>query len=254
MTSAKSHKSKKAGSGRPRSNSRRADAPPGQPELIPGTDLVPSPSSGAPADDLPPPSIAVAPEEGDPKKQFWYRKPDSKIRKKVEKILVMKAAGHKTSAIAKRLGTTEGTIRQDLYIAKRNGWLDDDGEPIDLEAELALNVDRKIVRNINASLDGQMTNWQTHEMTIAAAKGRGVFRNHERTDGGQAQAMPVVAIQVIRPEGMNISIGDIPEDQMGGVPAYLEGEVDPAVAELQEGGPDVDGAVAGRTGEGAGEA
>lgn len=162
----------------------------------------------------------------DPKKQWWYRPADSKARKLVEKIVVMRAAGHDDKEIAKRLHTTEGSVRQYVYVAKKNGWLDADDEPVDIESELALTIDRKIVRNIDASLDGNMTNWQTHEMTIAAAKGRGHFKTHEVSKNEGSSAMPVVAIQVIMPPvGAGDQLPEVREDQMGGVPAYTEGDI-----------------------------
>jgi hypothetical protein len=139
----------------------------------------------------------------------------------------MRAAGRSGREIAKRLGRTEAAIRQLVYIGRKNGWLDDDDEPVDLEAELAINVDRKVVRNINAALDGEMTNWQTHEMTIAAAKGRGVFKTHEVIKQEGTAALSVVAIQVVMPAvGASDQRPDIDEDQIGGLPAYLELEAD----------------------------
>lgn len=174
----------------------------------------------------PDPSTGV-PQGAAPEKQWWYRPADSKARKLVEKIVVMDAAGHTSKEIAKRLHTTEASVNQYRYLGKKNGWLKVDEESgeleaVDLEAELAMNVDRKIVRNIDASLDGQMTNWQTHEMTIAAAKGRGIFKNNDKAEG--VIGMPVVAIQVVMPA---VGMGDqtIKEDNIGGTPAYVEGEV-----------------------------
>lgn len=162
-----------------------------------------------------------------PEDQWWWRPRDSKARKVAEKIMVMRAAGHDDKAIAKRLKSTEGSIRQYVYLARKNGWLDDNDEPVDLELDLALNVDRKIVRNIGASLDGQMTNWQTHEMTIAAAKGRGVFKNHEVSKNEGGVSMAVVAIQVVMPPvGAGDQMPEINEEQMGGRAAYVEGDVD----------------------------
>lgn len=160
-----------------------------------------------------------------PKDQWWYRPPDSKARKVVEKIVVMREAGHSDKEIAKRLKSTEGSVRQYVYMARKNGWLTDDDEMVDVEFEAAMELDRKVVRNVSASLDGSMTNWQTHEMTIAAAKGRGIFK----TDKGEAagpQQLPIVAIQIVMPVlGEGDQLPEIGEDQMGGVPAYVEGEV-----------------------------
>jgi hypothetical protein len=102
----------------------------------------------------------------------------------------------------------------------------DEDEPVDLELELALSVDRKVVRNIGAALDGGVTNYQTHEMTIAAAKGRGIFKNHEVNKNDGAAQMAVVAIQVVMPPvGAADQLPQVKEDQMGGVPAYVDGDV-----------------------------
>ena len=163
------------------------------------------------------------PTELPAEKQAWYRKPDSETRKKAEKIAVMRLAGRRAVDIAKKLGISAGRVRVIEYLARKNGWYDDDDQPVDLEAELAYNTDRKIVRNINSSLDGQMTNWQTHEMTIAAARGRGVFKNHDKVQV-ESQQMTVVAIRVEMPA---IGAGDqtISEENVGGTPAYLDAAV-----------------------------
>lgn len=164
----------------------------------------------------------------EPKKQWWLRHPDSKARKHAEKIMVLRAAGHKDEAIAKKMKTTAGTVQQIVYIARKNGWLDDNDEPVDIEAEMAFDIDRKVVRNISSSLDGQMTNWQTHEMTLAAAKGRGHFKNHEASRGDSSEAvMQMVAIQIIMPPvGAGDQMPAVDEAQMGGVPAFLEGDIE----------------------------
>jgi len=167
----------------------------------------------------------LQPKELPKEKQSWYRPADSKARKLVDKIVVHRAAGRNDHDIAKLLKTTEQSIRQYVYLGKKNGWLDDEGEPVNVEAELALNIDAKVVRNISASLDGQMTNWQTHEMTIAAAKGRGMFKNHEKSEGGQPVMAPV-AIQIVMPalaEGQQRM--EIPANMIGGTPAFVDGEV-----------------------------
>jgi transposase len=165
----------------------------------------------------------MTPTEIEPTKQPWYRPPDSKARKAFEKIVVLRAAGHDDREIAKRLKTTEGSVRQYVYLAKKNGWSDDDGEPVDVEAEMTFNVERKIVRNISASLDGQMTNWQTHEMTLAAAKGRGIFKNHEKSEA-TTESMTVVAIKIEMP-AIGAVDQQIMEKNVGGTPNYVEGEV-----------------------------
>ena len=184
---------------------------------------VESPSSLVPATTASEASANTVPAELPREQQSWFRRPDSKLRKQAEKIAVMRAAGHKGPAIAKRMDTSEGNVRFVEWVARKNGWYDEDDQPVDIEAELAFSVDRKVVRNIDASLDGQMTNWQTHEMTIAAAKGRGIFKAEK--DNGQSMQLPIVAIQVVMPP---IGAGDqlvIDEGSIGGTPAYIEAEV-----------------------------
>lgn len=175
-----------------------------------------------------PAAVDTVPSPEPPARQWWYRPKDSKARKLVEKIVVMDVAGWKSADIAKKLKTTEGSINQYRYIGKKNGWIraGEDGEPevVDIEAELAMNVDRKIVRNIDASLDGHMTNWQTHEMTIQAAKGRGIFKG-DAAKSIAAGELPVVAIQIIMPP-VGVADQRIDETQIGGTPAYYEGEVE----------------------------
>jgi hypothetical protein len=168
------------------------------------------------------------PEEKPAEQQPWYRPPDSKARTKANQIAILTAAGHDDRAIAKKLKTTDASIRQYRYLAKKNGWVNDDGEPVDIEAEFAHSIDRKVVRNISASLDGRMMNHQQFDMTLAAAKGRGHFKNHTDAKQEQVGGMNVVAINVVMPvvgSEDQKQLTDIPESQVGGQPAYLEGEV-----------------------------
>ena len=160
-----------------------------------------------------------------PEDQWWFRAPDSKTRKTFEKIMILRTAGRTSKEIAKKLNTTEGNVDNVVYIARKNGWLNADDEVVDIELDLALDIDRKVVRNISAALDGNMTNWQTHEMTMAAAKGRGHFKNHEVSKNDGAAQMSVVAIQVVMPPvGAGDQLPQVEESQMGGEPAYLEAD------------------------------
>lgn len=202
-----------------------ADAPPSSALAVfaPSSSNPPlsSKDEGAGDNTRPPSDVDVAPPPVEvAENQYWYRPPDSKARKMFEKIAVMREAGRNDEEIAKKLKTTAASVRQYVYLAKKNGWADDEGEPVDLEAELALNIDRKVVRNINHVLDGGMQNWQAHEMTIAAAKGRGIFKSHDKTESGPV-GMPIVAIKV----EMVGATQPVVEANVGGVPAFIEGEV-----------------------------
>ena len=224
MTS-KSHKSRKTDD-EPQPRQRASKVNPFTDSITLGSSLVLSPSSEVPVATAAGPSDnsdATVPQEKPREEQSWYRKPDSKLRGQSAKIAVMRAAGHKTDAIAKRLKTSDANIRFVEFIARKNGWYDEDDQPVDVEAELAFDIDRKIVRNISASLDGQMTNWQTHEMTIQAAKGRGVFKSSDRQEA--PPQLQVVAIQVVMPS-IGVVDQQIVDANVGGTPAYLEGEVD----------------------------
>src|SRR5688572_24178669 len=96
-----------------------------------------------PPSDLPEASADTGIITEEPKKQWWWRPKDSKTRALAAKINVMRAAGRKDADIAKRLKTTEASVCQARYIARKNGWWDKDDEVVELEVELAMNVDRK---------------------------------------------------------------------------------------------------------------
>ena len=246
----KSHKATKTETpGKPRQRKSIAAMIGVPPVLLEGSSPVESPSSLVPvatasvapvdirASDVAPTQAIVAPiptegavepTTGIPQPvrredQPWYRPADSKFRKQSEKIAVHRAAGRKAPEIAKRMGTTEGNIRHIEYIARKNGWYDDDGEPVDLEADMAMSIDRKLVRNIDASLDGQMTNWQTHEMTLELMKRRKVVSDVEQ-GADPHTGLSVVAIRIEMPA---IGAGDqvFAEENVGGTPAYLEGDI-----------------------------
>lgn len=224
----KSHKSRKTGDGQAKPRQRILTETPVSVSPSPdeGTSsLVPATTASVAPTDMTEVEITSVPKEIPREQQPWYRPADSKLRKQADKISVMRTAGHNGATIAKRLGTTEGNVRYVEYVARKNGWYDDEDQPVDIEAELTHSIDRKIVRNISASLDGQMSNWQTHEMTLAAAKGRGHFKNHDKVEGGPAVLAPV-AIQIIMPALSADQQHVLDERNIGGVPAYVDGEVD----------------------------
>ena len=207
----KSHKSQKTGSTKPR------QSPQGKAPETTAIDTATPPSEQA----------SGVLQELPPEKQWWYRAPDSKSRKLAEKIAVMREAGRPDKDIAKKLGIAENSVKQTAYLARKNGWWDAQDEVVDVEAELAFDMDRKIVRNASAILDGQMTNWQTFELTKEGLKGRGMFKQHEKTEN--VGGMQVVAIQVVMPAiGAGDQAVEVSDHNVGGTPAYLEGEVEDA--------------------------
>lgn len=226
-TTTKSHKSRKTETpGKPRRPQQgTVDAAPADSK---GLSPVVAPSCNVPATTVSEPStpsngVTVMPlAELPAEQQAWYRKPDSPLREQAKKISVMRVAGAEPDAIAKKLKTTTKNVRHVMYIARKNGWLDENDEPVDVEAEMAFDIDRKIVRNMSAALDGGMTNWQTHEMTMALVKRR--VKDVNADAASQVPAIGVVAIRIDMPA---IGAGDqtIVEANVGGKPAYVDAEV-----------------------------
>ena len=167
------------------------------------------------------------PPLGVPSVPRWKRSHDSRMRKKVARILVLKLAGRKTSEIAKRLDTTPDTIRHYLYIAGKNGWLTADGmELADPAEQLVYEASHKIVRNINQALDGTAPlKPQQYDMTVEAAKGIGMFKSHSASKVEGQVSMPSLEIKFEMPRNAPIEFVPPTPDSYGGKPAYVDGQV-----------------------------
>lgn len=192
--------------------------------------------TGSPASTIQFAPVPSEPESlGIPSVPRWKRAADSRMRKKVARILVLKMAGRKTAEIAKRLGTTPDTIRHYLYIAGKNGWLTADGVGlVDPSEQLLFEASHKIARNVNHALDGKILGAQQFEMTIESAKGLGYFKNHSAIKTEGQISLPPLEIKFELPKGAPISFNPPVPDSYGGKPGYVEGEV-VAPAQLTEG-------------------
>lgn len=154
----------------------------------------------------------------------WKRAHDSKSRKMVARILVLKLAGRKTSEIAKKLDTSADTIRHYLWLAGKNGWLTEDKMSlVDPSEQLAFGAAQKVVRNINRSLDGQFMMPQQFEMTIETAKGIGLFKNHTAAKIEGTMQVPSLEVNITMPAGA-ANYEAPSQGSLGGTPAYIEGE------------------------------
>lgn len=154
----------------------------------------------------------------------WKRAHDSKSRKMVARILVLKLAGKKTAEIAKKLDTSPDTIRHYLWLAGKNGWLDADKMMmVDPSEQLAFSAAQKTVRNIGLSLDGRMLMPQQFEMTLETAKGLGLFKTHTAQKIEGVMAIPSLEVNIMMPAG---AAGYAPpiDGSLGGTPAYIDGE------------------------------
>lgn len=198
-----------------------------KPALLPPQEAVVevvSPSTSASTQ--PPPAAAGVPQELSKGVERWRRAADSKMRKRVAKILVLKLQGYKGPAIAKKLGMSEDNVRHYMYIAGKNGWLNANGTSLtDPAEELAFNTSHKAVRNINLALDGVALPPGMQEMTIETAKGIGLFKNHSaiKNEGPAPSNLLVVQFEMPRGEHPDPPALALP---MGGTPVnYLLGEV-----------------------------
>lgn len=160
-------------------------------------------------------------------KPRWQRPADSKVRQRVKRVLALKLAGWTHAEIAKKFKVKEGTIGTWLRLASRNGWLSPEGEFLDPAEELAYVTAHKIVRNVNKALDGEDLTKQQHEMTIEAAKGVGMFKQHQAIKNDGPALPTMVAVRIEFPPGIDPSAPpQLPEGGIaGGAPAYIEAEV-----------------------------
>lgn len=213
------------------------DARPGEPSApVAGSPAVPdSPPAELPANPLP--GVSMNPVEAlalsrandqalskrSEKQRIKGFPKNSKVRKAAAQIMAMKIAGHTNEEIGKALLLSPRTLRQYLYIAGQNGWL----RMTDPEEDLEFRIAHKVVRNVEATLDGTLIpNPSMQEMTIAAAKGIGLFKSGAEK---AAAVTPTMALQV-NIVGAPGTVDAIPgqsarPEAFGGTPAYIEGEV-----------------------------
>lgn len=198
------------------------------PALLPPQEASPAivPSSSANEPTQPVPAAAGPPPQLSKGVDRWRRQADSKMRRRVAKILTLKLAGYKGPAIAKKLGISEDNVRHYMYIAGKNGWLNATGTALsDPAEELAYNTSHKVVRNVNLALDGVALPPTMQEMTIEAAKGLGYFKNHSAIKNEGPPQQNVLVVQFEMPRGEH---PDPPKEAlpMGGTPMnYLEAAI-----------------------------
>jgi hypothetical protein len=158
------------------------------------------------------------------KKITGHAKRKSKMRDDCQKIIALRLAGLNDEQIGKKLGLATRAIRQYVYVGAKKGWIGLD----DPEEDLNYRLVHKVVRNVEATLDGTLVpNAAMQEMTIAAAKGLQLFKTAEAKT---AAVVPAMAIQVniIGAPGTSQAIPgqEARVEAFGGTPAYLEGDVE----------------------------
>ena len=141
------------------------------------------------------------------------------MRRKAALALKLRGEGASNEDIAKELGYTNvHSVSDLLYYAGKHGWF----ITPDVDAHLTYVTTHKIVKNIDTQLDGADLTEQQMAMTIAAARGRGLFKRHdaENTAKTETPALVGVKIEIINRD----QAGPIREGTIGGTPNYLEGE------------------------------
>ena len=139
----------------------------------------------------------------------------------------LKAQGLKLQEISDTIGVPKDTIQTYVKRANKHGWLK--RELLGVEDQIELSLPEQIVGNVAAVLserNGTELTPAAREMTIAAAKGFGIFKNHEavKVDGviGVGFALKV---QVELPKGIGTSSPiQIRPGSVGGTPA-IEAEI-----------------------------
>lgn len=181
----------------------------------------------APDAGLPPPSGPVNPPSVPKKIDASSYKRGGKAYATAMKVLLLKA-DHKTyKEIAEILGTSEGYIKNIMWMAGKNGWFTE-GDFADPSEELAFKTVHKVVKNINQALDGQDLTDKQQEMTLETAKGIGLFKQHSSSKVDGTSLSPGLSITIQLPAGHEQP--QLPEGGAVGAPMFLEAEkVDDAV-------------------------
>ena len=159
-------------------------------------------------------------------KQKWSSKhlpKRKKMRDTVSVIMAMKIQGHSTTEIAETLKIKPASVRQYMFIAGREGWLDS-RDPHEIAHSQLVH---RAVTNLEEWLtarDGR-TGLPDKEVTLESLKGLGIFH----AQGGsasqpEAQQTNVLAIQITMPQN-TATLPKMREGNDGGNPAYTDGEV-----------------------------
>jgi hypothetical protein len=211
-------KRSKGTGGKQRAETPKSQAAPEAPSTLPG---IPPPGSALPATILPPPLAAEVALQKRQATQKWTGLPKKgKVRKTVSAIIALKVQGYSTNEIAEQLQLKPASVRQYLWIAGRNGWLNTQDPHEKAHSELV----HRAVSNLEEWMHARdaRTGLPDKEITLAAASGLGIFGGGPAQQQ-ESQATNILAIQITMPQGGNLP--QMRDGNAGGTPAYVEGEV-----------------------------
>lgn len=151
------------------------------------------------------------------KKPLWQLPPDSIVRVKALQIMALRVSGMSDANIAKELDLSEKSIAGYVYRAGKNGWLVFNSSAEHINNQLV----PKALRNLDAMLDDTTDKPTQKDATFELLKGTAF-----KAFGEQQQAAPVQTVVAIRIETPAGPPQQIREGTIGGVPNFIEGELD----------------------------
>ena len=141
-------------------------------------------------------------------------------RQRAPKYLALLANGYRPRHIAAALELGIATVRADLYVMKKCGYMEDALARIDKQLiPLAIDTVADAIEDGNA------------EIAVEALKGRGVFRTYNQVKNEGVAPNNTLALQIIMPDGRELNAND-PKllsgeqvIQMSGLEAPREGSI-----------------------------
>jgi hypothetical protein len=157
------------------------------------------------------------------KKPFWDVGKDSVVYEKAMKMLALRTTGVDDKSIADTMGCSMQTVWNYCYMAGKNGWADTFANAKD---QIEFSIMPKVVREIEAGLDDRHRNEKTGLQVATAVALKvaemTVAKRFEQTTNVQPMSN-IIAIRIEQAPGTEISVR---AGNIGGVPAYAEGEVE----------------------------
>lgn len=150
------------------------------------------------------------------------RHDDSKIRETALKIVAMETAGVEREEICTSLHITMGTLKQYLYLAGKNNWIDFANPRDSVEYGLL----HKAVRNLNEALEDDTRAYTSGmpvktQVALKVAEGT-VFKSFDTQPAGQASTLIGVKVEIVNGDPGDIRPGTI----LGGAAPVIDGETE----------------------------
>ncbi len=147
---------------------------------------------------------------------------DSKVRIKAMQILALRAAGLEESEIATQLGLSKGTIRNYIYLAGSNGWLDAESllglSPVERIESMLLS---KVVATLDKAVNDELNSPALTPIPVATRLFDATLAKHWAPVVSTGPQQTLVAIRIETPPGTPQAMR---EGTVRGIGAWVEGE------------------------------